>query len=102
MLKRYACAINEFIPTPFNRGLISLPQAIQTLHRPPPDIPLDLLEKGKHPAQRRLIFEELLAHQLSMLTVRSETQKFSAQPLPAEEKLKHQLLARLPYFPTKA
>ncbi len=90
------------IPTPFNRGLISLPQAIQTLHRPPPDIPLDLLEKGKHPAQRRLIFEELLAHQLSMLTVRSETQQFSAQPLPAEEKLKHQLLARLPYSPTKA
>ncbi|MDR5617107.1 ATP-dependent DNA helicase RecG [Arsenophonus sp.] len=96
------CAINELIPTPFNRGLISLPQAIQTLHRPPPDIPLDLLEKGKHPAQRRLIFEELLAHQLSMLTVRSETQQFSAQPLPAEEKLKHQLLARLPYSPTKA
>lgn len=96
------CAINELIPTPFNRGLISLPQAIQTLHRPPPDIPLDLLEKGKHPAQRRLIFEELLAHQLSMLAVRSETQKFSAQPLPAEEKLKHQLLARLPYSPTKA
>lgn len=96
------CAINELIPTPFNRGLISLPQAIQTLHRPPPDIPLDLLEKGKHPAQRRLIFEELLAHQLSMLTVRSETQQFSAQPLPAAEKLKHQLLARLPYSPTKA
>ncbi|HGJ5881777.1 ATP-dependent DNA helicase RecG [Arsenophonus sp.] len=96
------CAINELIPTPFNRGLISLPQAIQTLHRPPPDIPLDLLEKGKHPAQRRLIFEELLAHQLSMLTVRSETLQFSAQPLPAEEKLKHQLLARLPYSPTKA
>ncbi|PAV02461.1 hypothetical protein CBG25_10690 [Arsenophonus sp. ENCA] len=96
------CAINELIPTPFNRGLISLPQAIQTLHRPPPDIPLDLLEKGKHPAQRRLIFEELLAHQLSMLTVRSETQQFSAQPLPTEEKLKHQLLARLPYSPTKA
>lgn len=96
------CAINELIPTPFNRGLISLPQAIQTLHRPPPDIPLELLEKGKHPAQRRLIFEELLAHQLSMLTVRSETQQFSAQPLPAEEKLKHQLLARLPYSPTKA
>ncbi|WP_032116047.1 ATP-dependent DNA helicase RecG [Candidatus Arsenophonus nilaparvatae] len=96
------CAINELIPTPFNRGLISLPQAIQTLHRPPPDIPLDLLEKGKHPAQRRLIFEELLAHQLSMLMVRSETQQFSAQPLPAEEKLKHQLLARLPYSPTKA
>lgn len=96
------CAINELIPTPFNRGLISLPQAIQTLHRPPPDIPLDLLVKGRHPAQRRLIFEELLAHQLSMLTVRGETQQFSAHPLPAEEKLKHQLLARLPYSPTKA
>ncbi|HGJ5875536.1 MAG TPA: ATP-dependent DNA helicase RecG [Arsenophonus sp.] len=96
------CVINELIPPLFNQGLISLPQAIQILHRPPPDIPLNILEKSKHPAQRRLIFEELLAHQLSMLTVRTKTQRFLAQPLAAENNLKPKLLARLPYIPTKA
>ncbi|VAY02240.1 ATP-dependent DNA helicase RecG [Arsenophonus endosymbiont of Aleurodicus dispersus] len=94
--------INELIPAPFNQGLISLPQAIQTLHRPSLNIPLDVLKKGQHPAQRRLIFEELLAHQLSMLMVRYKTQQFLAQPLPAEEKFKQQLLTRLPYSLTKA
>ena len=36
--------------------------AIRYLHRPPPDIQLEDLEQGKHPAQKRLILEELLAH----------------------------------------
>ena len=41
------------------RILFSLKDAIRFLHRPPPDISLDILEKGQHPAQQRLIFEEL-------------------------------------------
>ena len=45
--------------------------------RPPPDISLDILEKGQHPAQQRLIFEELLAHNLAMQKVRLGTAVFS-------------------------
>ncbi|MDT9587439.1 MAG: ATP-dependent DNA helicase RecG [Candidatus Arsenophonus melophagi] len=95
-------AINELIPAPFNPGLISLSEAIKILHHPPHNTPLSILAKCKHPAQRRLIFEELLAHQLSMLTFRSEAQQFSAQPLLAEQKIKTQLLKQLPYSPTQA
>ncbi|MBD2796885.1 ATP-dependent DNA helicase RecG [Xenorhabdus sp. 18] len=96
------CAINELLPEEFSRNLISLPNALHTLHHPPPDISLADLENGRHPAQRRLILEELLAHQLSMLTVRAGTQRFHAQPLPAEDSLKQQLLSRLPFSPTGA
>ncbi len=41
------------------------------------------METGQHPAQRRLILEELLAHNLSMLALRAGAQRFHAQPLSA-------------------
>ncbi len=43
--------------------LPSLREALQYLHRPPREAQLDELAAGRHPAQRRLAFEELLAHQ---------------------------------------
>ncbi|WP_313520244.1 OB-fold nucleic acid binding domain-containing protein, partial [Pseudomonas sp.] len=43
-----------------------LAEAIRYLHRPPPDADLDELAEGAHWAQRRLAFEELLTHQLSL------------------------------------
>ncbi|MBD2780228.1 ATP-dependent DNA helicase RecG [Xenorhabdus szentirmaii] len=97
-----ACAINELLPEEFSRKIISLPNALHTLHRPPPDISLIDLEKGRHPAQNRLILEELLAHHLSMLAVRAGAQRFHAQPLTANNTLKQQLLAQLPFSPTNA
>ncbi|AJI96099.1 ATP-dependent DNA helicase RecG [Yersinia ruckeri] len=95
-------AIAELLPTELSRTLISLPDAIRTLHRPPADIQLADLELGKHPAQRRLILEELLAHNLSMLAVRAGAQSYQALPLLAEEQLKPRFLANLPFAPTSA
>jgi len=60
------------------------------------------LESGKHPAQHRLILEELLAHNLSMLALRAGAQRYHAQPLTANDSLKQQLLAALPFSPTGA
>ncbi|ETS31586.1 ATP-dependent DNA helicase RecG [Photorhabdus temperata] len=96
------CAINELLPEELSRSMISLPQALHTLHRPPPDIALAELETGKHPAHRRLILEELLAHHLSMLEVRAGAQRHHAQSLPAENELKQQFFNRLPFTPTNA
>ncbi|WP_118985212.1 ATP-dependent DNA helicase RecG [Photorhabdus sp. CRCIA-P01] len=96
------CAINELLPEALSRSIISLPQALHTLHRPPPDIALAELETGKHPAHHRLILEELLAHHLSMLDVRAGAQRHHAQSLPAENELKQQFLNRLPFTPTNA
>ncbi|WP_279024684.1 ATP-dependent DNA helicase RecG [Gibbsiella quercinecans] len=96
------CPIAELLPPELSAGLISLPQALDTLHRPPPDIQLADLEQGKHPAQRRLILEELLAHNLSMLAVRAGAQRYQAQPLLPDDQLKTRFLAQLPFSPTGA
>ncbi|WP_413531168.1 ATP-dependent DNA helicase RecG [Rahnella inusitata] len=92
----------ELLPEELSRSLISLPEALHLLHRPPPDIQLADLEKGHHPAQRRLIMEELLAHNLSMLAVRAGTQSYKALPLHHDDRLKKQFLASLPFSPTGA
>ncbi|AGB84696.1 ATP-dependent DNA helicase RecG [Serratia sp. FGI94] len=96
------CAITELLPPELSGGLMSLPQALHTLHRPPPDIQLADLELGKHPAQKRLIMEELLAHNLSMLAVRAGAQSYHAQPLLPDDALKKAFLAQLPFAPTGA
>jgi ATP-dependent DNA helicase RecG len=52
-------------------GMPSLADAIQYLHRPPPDADVQQLLAGTHPCQRRLAFEELLAHYLSLRRLRA-------------------------------
>lgn len=94
--------IAEILPNEFNPHPFSLKEAIRFLHRPPPDVSLEALEKGTHPAQQRLIFEELLAHNLAMQKVRIGTQQFSAYPLSYQTDLKQRFLAQLPFTPTYA
>ena len=62
---------------------ITLNDAITYLHRPPPDADTDQLMAGLHPAQSRLAFEELTAHQVSLRIVRAEIQKLRAPELNA-------------------
>ena len=45
-----------------SRGLPSLRDALLTVHRPPADADVAALLAATHPAQRRLVLEELLAH----------------------------------------
>ncbi|WNK67014.1 ATP-dependent DNA helicase RecG [Pantoea agglomerans] len=97
-----SCPIAELLPHELSGGLISLPDALRTLHRPPPDLKLNELESGRHPAQRRLILEELLAHNLSMLAVRAGAQRYYALPMLPRHNLSDQLLAALPFSPTNA
>lgn len=96
------CAIAELLPPELAQGMMSLPDALRTLHRPPPSLQLSELESGKHPAQRRLILEELLAHNLSMLALRAGAQRYHALSLSANDTLKDKLLASLPFTPTGA
>jgi len=55
--------------------LPALHDALQFVHRPPPDAPLEPLWHGTHPAQLRLAIEELLAHQLSLRRLRLATRR---------------------------
>ncbi|MGL9734536.1 MAG: ATP-dependent DNA helicase RecG [Symbiopectobacterium sp.] len=94
--------IEELLPQELSRGMIGLPEALHTLHRPPAGTQLHELEHGKHPAQLRLIMEELLAHHLSMLAVRTGAQRHRALALHTQDELKTRLLAALPFSLTQA
>ncbi len=59
-----------------------LPEAIHLIHRPSPDIPVKLLTEHQHPAQQRLVFEELLAHQISLRQLRERHQQRAAPLIP--------------------
>jgi ATP-dependent DNA helicase RecG len=61
--------------------LPDLRHALEYVHRPPPDAPLAQLAEGKHPTQRRLAFEELLAQHLSLRMLREDVQRDPGWPL---------------------
>ena len=79
-----------------------LDQALRYLHRPPPDADLDELAEGRHWAQHRLAFEELLSHQLSMQRLRDSLRNQHAPALPKAQRLPAQYLANLGFAPTGA
>jgi ATP-dependent DNA helicase RecG len=83
-------------------GLPSLEAALRYLHRPPPDADLAALDAGRHPAQRRLAFEELLAHQVSLRLLRQAADRDDAWPLPRRTDLVDRCLEQLPFRLTGA
>ena len=62
-------------------GMPSLANAIGYLHRPPPDADVAQLQEGRHPCQQRLAFEELLAHYLSLRSLRALAETETAPAL---------------------
>lgn len=94
--------VEELLPAGLYPHQIELAAALRLLHRPPPSVALPLLENGQHPAQQRLVLEELLAHNLSVLKVRAQSQTQRARALKPAPKLVEQLLGALPFKPTGA
>ncbi len=98
-----ANATLELLPDHILQAL-SLPplrDALLTVHQPSQDVDLRALQQGVHPAQQRLAFEELLAHQLSLRRQRQTHQSHAATPLRGRT-LVQQLLTRLPFALTAA
>ena len=83
-------------------GLPTLRAALEFVHRPPVGTQLAELAAGRHPAQRRLAFEELLAHQLSLMELRRRTRRDHASALNDGLGLQPRLLAALPFSLTGA
>lgn len=84
-------------------GLPTLREALHLLHAPPSEAPVAELMARRHPAVRRIILEELLAHRLSLLRLRGQQQ--FAKPAPAlqtSDVLVPACLARLPFRLTSA
>ena len=82
-------------------GLPGLAEALTKLHHPQPDDPVDLLLDGNHPAVKRLVMEEMVAHQLGMLAKRAGQKALSAPRLEGES-LAARLLESLPFRLTGA
>ncbi|MBC8027734.1 MAG: ATP-dependent DNA helicase RecG, partial [Steroidobacteraceae bacterium] len=82
--------------------LPSLVDALTMMHRPPRDAHLGELLSGHHPAQRRLAFEELLAHQLSLRLLRLTMKGDPAHPLLDKVSLESRFLKSLPFALTGA
>ena len=72
-----------------------LREAIRVLHRPPPDVDLQALQEGRHWAQHRLAFEELLAHQLTMRRLRAEVRSHRAPVMQASGELARAYIEQL-------
>ncbi len=94
--------VEELLPADFLNEPYSLTAALAFIHRPTPDTSVVQLEAGKHPAQLRLIKEELLAHNLSMLKLRQSSDAHQAMPLTVDNCLEQRFLNTLPFSPTNA
>jgi ATP-dependent DNA helicase RecG len=82
--------------------LPSLTDALTMMHRPPRDAHLPELLSGRHPAQRRLSFEELLAHQLSLRLLRQTLKSEPAHAMREGDELERKFIAALPFEMTGA
>jgi ATP-dependent DNA helicase RecG len=82
--------------------LPSLREALHYVHRPPKNARLEELAARRHPAQRRLAFEELLAHQANLRLLKRATQTDPAWALEDAQGLAARLLASLPFRLTGA
>lgn len=92
----------ELLPLNLQPNNISLRDALHTLHRPSSAVSPYELEHGQHPAQQRLIQEELLAHNLSMLQLRQRSNQDAAVAMPTTGQLLQPFLSKLPFSPTSA
>jgi ATP-dependent DNA helicase RecG len=96
--------VRDWIPASVVRslGLPSLKDALEYVHRPPREAEVAVLEAGRHPGQRRLAFEELLAHHLSLKLIKHEAKTEPAWILEDKEGLAERFIASLPFPLTAA
>ncbi|MEE3300997.1 MAG: ATP-dependent DNA helicase RecG, partial [Pseudomonadota bacterium] len=82
-------------------GLQRLTEAIKLVHQPPTDIAISLIHEPVNPGQKRLAFEELLAHRLCMRRLRNDSRAQSAPQLRAADELISSYLRTLPFTLTR-
>ncbi len=94
----------ELLPPPLRRRfrLSSLRDALCYVHRPPPDADVDALLEGRHLAQRRLAFEELLAHNVSLKRLRAALRREAGPRIARPGERRAKLVASLPFELTGA
>ncbi|MGP8034335.1 MAG: ATP-dependent DNA helicase RecG [Steroidobacteraceae bacterium] len=98
------CGVADFLPprSALPAGLPTLIEALRYLHRPPREAQLAELAAGRHPAQRRLAFEELLAHHLALRLRKRALKSDPAWQLNDSGGLARRFIAALPFTLTAA
>ena len=96
--------INELLPQEIlsEQDLPTLADALEYVHRAPITADLQSLIDEKHPTQKRLIIEELLAHQLSLLELRNELKKEKSPVFNKSRYLVPEFLKKLSFELTNA
>ena len=84
------------------QNLPTLIDALEYVHQPPVDADLKSLISQKHPSQKRLIAEELLAYQLSLLDLRKELKKEESPVFKKSTQLVPKFLKKLSFELTNA
>ena len=100
-LQHHSDSLAELLPKKYSNGY-ELKQALEYIHEPPVDANMQQLNQGSHPAQQRLIFEELVAHQISLLTRRAYIRQIAAPRFDSSKILAKALLDGLPFQMTNA
>ena len=100
-LQHHSDDLPELLPKKYSNGY-ELKEALHYIHEPPTDANMLQLNQGSHPAQQRLIFEELVAHQVSLLTRRAYIRQIAAPRFNSSKVLAKQLLNGLPFQMTNA
>ena len=100
-LQYHSDELAELLPKKYSNGY-ELKEALHYIHEPPTDANMLQLNQGSHPAQQRLIFEELVAHQVSLLTRRAYIRQITAPRFNSSKVLAKHLLDGLPFQMTNA
>ncbi|MDR1057733.1 MAG: ATP-dependent DNA helicase RecG [Coxiellaceae bacterium] len=94
----------ECFPAPLLEKLKfpDLVDALNFIHEPPSNLDPKSILSRNHPMRKRLIFEELLAIQLSLLRLRREAKTHVGVPLTWDSEFATRFLASLPFTLTNA
>ncbi len=96
--------LTDWIPEPVLKQCHypSLAEAIQTLHAPDESVTIEALQNGSVPALKRLAFEELLTHYLSLRKSKNKTKAWQAPEFAGDKITADHFLRSLPFKLTGA
>jgi len=98
------CDLSDTLPDDVIKALrlARFREAVLFLHNPPPDVAQHELQERRHPAWRRIKFDELLAQQLSMRLHYKRRRAAGAPALTSRNQLTRALQKKLPFQLTSA
>ncbi len=104
LLRRGSLELEELLPWALldQLKLLPLADALDYIHRPPPDADVTALIQRDHPTQKRLALEELLAHNLSMQKLHRLQRARKAPVMPPGLTAENDFIKSLPFKLTGA